>query len=122
MSMKSWFLSAAAAVSAVSAHAEVSSVKAWLAVREVDGQLEFKSMAQTAEPSQLSYRLTVERISDSGRSSTSQGGSVASEDSEAVVLSTVRVNRLDNGTVRAVLKVTTPDGESAEDTIDWKAT
>lgn len=121
MSMKSWFLSAAAAVLAVSAHAEVAVMKAWLDVREVDGQLEFKSMAQTAEPSQLTYRLTVERISDSGRSSTSQGGNVVSEDSKAVVLSTVRVNRLDSGTVRAVLKVTTPDGQFAEDTIDWKA-
>jgi|GEM_PF-6419656 len=107
----------AALAAASPAVSHESNAKAWIELDKKDGKAQMRSMAEWPVDATLKYKLTLEKKSASGRSSTSQGGSVQSVAGEAVQLSVSSVDYSSGTEVVAILTVSGPDGHEVTDKI-----
>lgn len=114
-------IAAGAVLTASGAAAEDADVKAWIEAEENHGLIEMKSMAETSAPARIHYVLDVERVSESGRSSSSQSGEADIEPGEPVLLSRSAVNAGPDGYLRATLTVTTASGAVEKDEWEYRA-
>lgn len=111
---------ALASTGQASAEQNEMAFKAWIETVDDGDQIELKSMALDPTGGEVSYSLTVERISPAGTSRTSQGGSVYADAGKATILSRSRVNGFGAGTLRATLEVTRADGQTQLETLEIK--
>lgn len=99
--------------------AEATGMDVSIRTTELGEQIELESVVESGQPGAYAYSLTVERISSAGTSTSRQGGTVMKEaGAGAVTLSRSRVNALGDGTLRATLTVTGPEGETGTSTIE----
>ncbi len=112
-------LAALAAASPAVSHE--NNAKAWIELDKKDGKAQMRSMAEWPMDATLKYKLTLEKKSASGRSSTSQGGTVQSSAGEAVQLSVSSVDYASGTEVIASLTVTGPGGHEVTDEINLTA-
>lgn len=110
-------LFASAAVTSA-AQTEETELQAWIETHERDGMIELVSMARAAGPVSLRYSLSVERVSNSGRSQSSQNGEVTLSGPEAKELSRSAVNAVDEGYLLATLTIVDQHGNEASDRIE----
>ena len=94
-------------------------LKVWIESQEANGQIELQARICTDLSGEFSYKLTVERISSAGSSTSSQGGTVTIGEHRSLSLSRSRVNAPGEGTLKARLVVRGPDGTTAEDSLEW---
>ncbi len=109
------FLSAAFAGAAPAETGE--DLQAWIDTEEGGGMIALKSMARADAAMTVRYSLTLERVSGSGRSQSSQSGQVSLQGSEPVTLSRSSVNAVEDGYLEATLTVSGPSGEEVTDII-----
>lgn len=98
--------------------ASAGDVSAWIAAETVDDKVRLQSMVLSDADLDLTYELTVERVSAAGTSKTSQGGRFSAEAGAEGVMSTSAVNQPADGVLKAYLEVRDADGRVWTDTFE----
>ncbi len=101
------------ALGASAGNADVGELKAWLEPTPRGAILELQGYVAAARPMTVSYRLTIARIGEGGRATTSQGGKVRIDlANEPTALSVTAINVGAGDSFEAELTVMGPDGET----------
>ncbi|MGB3627789.1 MAG: curli-like amyloid fiber formation chaperone CsgH, partial [Henriciella sp.] len=91
--------------------ASAGEVDAWIDAETVDDKVRLRSMVVSDADVDLTYTLTVERVSAAGTSKTSQGGRYSAEGGIEGVMSTSAVNQPEGGVLTAYLEVRDAAGQ-----------
>lgn len=98
--------------------AAAGDVEAWIEAETIGDKVRLQSMVLSDADLDLTYELTVERVSAAGVSKTSQGGRFSAQGGVEGVMSTSAVNQPEDGVLKAYLEVRGAAGEVWTDTVE----